>query len=254
MPNLYTVNQDYALLLYASENQIYLRYKNAENFGRQIILANNYSHGLCEDFYHGVIFYAYVSTKNKLILRNTQSMQILYLIDLLENEDSAANNPQLCVYKGQLIIFYLLLDTKTAHYHLHCDFPFHPEKNMTLSQNYADMPYFTHAICNQYLFLIITYHNMSQIFGMDENFILKPITDMLKNIPDNHPQLLAWEQKYIKQEELIQSQKNALEQSKLEINTYKDMIERAKYQYNDLMHVAEKYREEAIKWRSKFTI
>ena len=49
--------------------------------------------------------------------------------------------------------------------------------------------------------------------------------------------------------EALQTQ---LEEKEKQIDNLNEMLQRATTQYNELMHVANSYREEAIKWRNKF--
>ena len=54
------------------------------------------------------------------------------------------------------------------------------------------------------------------------------------------------------EQELAMLKSSLMEQQK-EINFYKSQIESAKRQYQELMQVAEQYREEANHWSGKFT-
>ena len=51
----------------------------------------------------------------------------------------------------------------------------------------------------------------------------------------------------------LESLRKMLKAREEENERFRAMISSATNQYNELMHVAEQYRNEAIKWRSKFT-
>lgn len=78
--------------------------------------------------------------------------------------------------------------------------------------------------------------------------------DIFYNTPVVMPQDTQWKNACEKAENELQSLKETLAQSQAETAHYQKLLESAAIQYNDLMNVAEKYRDEAIKWRNKFVI
>lgn len=207
MTHIYPIPNNNALYLYTNEHQILLRARTSDGMTRPTLLAGDYADGLCDTLFQGVIYFAYLSQNNKLVVRNTQVQSSFYEIPLSSAFVLQTQTLQLCSLEECLLLFYMATDAKTGISSLHLDFPLNPEKN-----------------------------------------------DIFYNTPVTDTQPVSNEKELLELKNALTTLREELKQSQQETAHYQTMLESATVQYNDLMHVAEKYREEAIKWRNKFII
>ena len=207
MTHLYPIPNTNALYLYTNEHQILLRARTNEGMTRPILLASDYAGGLCDTLFQGIIYFAYLTKNNKLVVKNTQAHSSFYEVSFSDATLPKKNKLQLCSLEEHLLLFYLISDKENNTVALHLDFPFHPEKN-----------------------------------------------DIFYSTPVSMAEDTNWKDAYEKQKTELQQLKDSLSQSAQEVAHYQSLLANSTQQYNDLMYAAEKYREEAIKWRSKFIV
>jgi len=103
-----------------------------------------------------------------------------------------------------------------------------------------------------HLFVLLSVHNSSKLLRYDTNLRAEPLCTKEEFLCELAPRL-EQERTHFRQkleaDVLLLEQQNKLLQEKEQHTSL--LLERAKTQYAELMDVATKYRDEAIKWRSK---
>lgn len=256
MSNVYPVGNNRQLIIYAAGPNIFLRIAHWGGLERPIVLATDYSHGLNECIYNDTLYYTYVSTDNSLYIRNIMKSQSIYAIN--GNEIPQYYKPLIEICNASLLFFYLKNNPVTEHYSLHClsltdtndQFEAFPVPLPSCVTNISD-----YYICKADDKLIL-YVN-KRVFLIEEigHIIeLNAKGDIRKSIENDYEQQISeLKSKYTSEINNINElnhKKIAACQSK--IDEQAAVINSIKTQYNELMNVACQYRDEAIKWRSKF--
>ncbi len=243
--------------LYTNGSQIFLRNQSGDMIGRPIILAKDYQMDFTSIPYNNSIYFAYLNDKNQLILRSTKENGILYHLDA--KPDMYFTSLHLEVFQQKLLLFYG--EKKEDTYYIKYVCPFEDTDAITLEQTFRLCPKIQCISANTNLILSLSNDNISVSYLIQETLeplILGCAKDFqhLEN-PDQQKKLKALNLKYASElsnlHQAIQTLQSKIQLQETTIQKQNAMIESATQQYNELMNVATRYREEAIKWRSKLS-
>ena len=226
MENLFELSHSTGYLIYTYNTHILLRYKNKDNFSKSQILTSDYKENLCTILFDNSIYYSYIDLSNHLILRSLFDSNILYMMELIP--DYYNLSPTLISFSGKILFFIEQADNNSNY--LYIIFPFHPNISIKIDRPIQPNTRAEIALNRKYIFITISDENKSDFFLINKSFRINKIME-----PSS-------EKKY---QEII-------EQKNQEIKRLNAIIESAKSQYDELMYVAKKYREEANKWANKF--
>lgn len=220
----YKTKKDGGILLYNIQNKILMRNHVNDRMNPSVILATDYYSGLTDSAYHGNLYYSYINTNHQIIVKISSSNDILYLMNCNYN---CENLPLiLSVYSNFLILFY-------------CE---------EVSDNTFNLCYTT-PIGNRYKYRIpfeFDYSSKVSILVGNTNCIVEFSNNKKSTLYRILPNLSFDE---INNSQNINEIKHKHQD---EIKQLNDQINSASSQYNELMKVAQHYKNEAIKWRSKF--
>jgi len=254
MANIYSLDTARNLILYPSGHQIFLGTSNGKTFTRAVSLCNDYSEKLSDVVYNGTLYFSYQNSNHDIILRNITDTEPIFQISQQDIPDCFLG--KLVVFQENLLLFYFVKNPLDDTYLLKGVFP--EQKNITLkiSAVFPEEPVIHPIFQNHRLLLCITTSERIDFWQIDENRISTPLflitnahTQKIDTLTKNQQQQEERIMQYQKEISQLSAQASRLRQDLIQRDA---MIESAKRQYNELMDTAIKYREEAIKWRSKF--
>lgn len=240
MPTLYESNKK-GFLLYPNHNHIILRQKLEHIFGQPVIVADDYAYGHCDTVFNSTIYYAYINTSGHLFLKSI--LEQTFSFQLQKPDDMEYLEPAICVFSNQLVLFYVAHSLTENHYSLHCMLPYQDKRKIMLTDKvYPQIPTYQISTFPDALILTLYTADSTEIFSCSNTFLIS----LLYPLPATHEDTI-----HSLQEELEITQ-NKLSKKNAEIKHLQNQIQSATSQYNELKHVAEQYRAEAIKWSSKY--
>lgn len=264
------------VLVSASENGLFLHPIHNERFGHPFLLCSGYKKGFSGCVYNDSLYYTYINKENSLLLRRFHESTTLFRLD---NTDTVAYQaPQLVTFQGSLLLFYSERTQDTYRLKLHLPFSDRePKLPDIFGQAYSTPPLLSLQATGQYLYLFLTTDNTVSAYRYSSAGFetLSSEEELLSRL------LIPWESEKTQLEQallravhLSEQQQNLLTAKEQNLQTVEAslkeceqsreqalqklkqttlLLERAKKQYNELMQVAEQYRQEAAKWYGKFT-
>lgn len=265
------------VLVSASENGLFLHPIHNERFGHPFLLCSGYKNGFSGCIYNDSLHYTYINKENSLLLRRLHESTTLFRLD--GTDTVTYQTPQLVAFQGSLLLFYSEKSKDAYRLKLHLPFSEHePQLPEPLGQAYSVPPLLSLQATGQYLYLFLTAGATDFSYRYSENAgfeVLSSEEELLSRL------LIPWESEKTQLEQallravhLSEQQQNLLtakeqnlqaveaslkeceqsrEQALQKLKQTTLLLERAKKQYNELMQVAEQYRQEAAKWYGKFT-
>lgn len=258
------------LVLYAQEEKIYVRTLVKENAGRAVVLASDYASDLTDVLYRGTVYYAYKNTEGELLVRNIADHGVWYHLGAEGGPEGY--RPHLTVLGEQLILFYGVKNPLDGQYGLRCQFPgadrddLHSDCRQILQKWGAlgtELPSLQVIHCGKEILFVLDSERMlwwsveggwtavsksSSLAGQTAEQRMEE----LRRSTQKHVENCLAQAKQQWEREAQQEQAGWEEQYRTELRQKDLLIESIKQQYEELMQVAQKYREEAMKWRSKF--
>lgn len=214
MQNLFEIGDGLSYLIYPLDMQIILQQKRGSQFGRPHILSNDYKSNFSAIFYQNSLYYFYQNTDNNYLIKNMHSIEPLYQFPFSGEIHSIA----LARIHSELVLLYIekTEESDANSFHLGYVCPFAPHIAAKNLFNFPSLPYFSCFTLEKGLFLFVKTNSSARFFVFGSDFSMQELhTDQ-------------------------------------ELSLLYATIESAKSQYNDLMRVAEQYRDEAKKWRGKY--
>ena len=264
------------VLVSASENGLFLHPIHNERFGHPFLLCSGYKNGFSGCIYNDALYYTYINKENALLLRRLHEATVLFRLDGTDTVTYHA--PQSVVFQGTLFLFYI--EKAEDSYRLKLRLPFSdpvPELPEALGHSFPVPPSFFLRAMGPHLYLFLTAASSVSAYRYSSASFetLSSEEELLSRL------LIPWEAEKTQMEQallravhLSEQQQNLLTEKEQKIQateaTLKEcnqsreqaqqkskqttlLLERAKKQYNELMQVAEQYRQEAAKWYRKFT-
>ncbi|MDO5155175.1 MAG: hypothetical protein Q4D51_04340 [Eubacteriales bacterium] len=275
MGTLFETNQGTSLLFYASENHIILRKKKGETFSRPITLASDYFSDLTQTLYNGNVYYSYINDKQEIIVKNITENQSLFTSE--DETISTYYYPVLTTFQKQLFLFYIMKNPFDNSYSIKCNAIFTNNIHFIIPDTYKTLPKISLTPLSEVL-LISIYDDFSHKFIlMDSSFSATPIgssrdfsisqcqqhkqeleamlqqcqKEISANTQENNQQIERLNQEILSLQSKLSIRDQLLQERKKEYDHMSSMLESAKTQYNELMQIANQYRQEAIKWHNK---
>lgn len=254
MSNVYSVGNNRQLIIYNAGSNIFLRVAHFGGLDRPIVLATDYLYGLTECIYNSSLYYSYINQNGSLILKNIMDTANILAIDC--NYVQEYSNPKLAICNNTLLLFYLKQNPVSDKPSLHC---ITPDDNNALPiplpdikkpvNSYSVLAYnnFILLCVNEHIYKIeqIGYFKQLAICTADNNSTDNNNADNINSNNNND--------NYIEREKSLTEDFNKkIAACQAKINEQSAVIDSITAQYNELMDIARQYRDEAIKWRSKF--
>lgn len=229
MTKIFELNQDQWVMIYNRGKQLILQYKEEERYTRPVLLANDYGGGFDGSVFEGVLYYLYANDKGEILLRNTRDNLVYYQI-----RDEGGVALGLSARQGQLVFWYVGQKEQGERF-LQCIFPFYPQNSRRVLDGIGADGKVHFMAMGENALVVIEESGVMRIYLVDAELKAREIGDQ----PDHRVEM-----------ERLQGQ---LDEKEAQTKQLESMIDSARSQYEELMHVAEHYRDEAIRWRSKFT-
>ena len=261
MNEIYELEKDRWVIFWERGTQLLMQYKEEERIGRPILLARDYVGGFRAAKYEGMLYYLYVNESGDVLLRNIRDNLIYYQIRHERNDEGGEASAQnsvgevlgLHVYEGELRLWYLDADEKTRTKKLQCIFPLKPDKGRVVL---AGIPWETavHVSETEQLLVLLCAEKQSRdIYYVGNGLQLQKIAVADPTFAEEQRRRYTAALEEVQRlKTILQEKGQNLQDKDRQVNALQGMLESASRQYEELMHVAEQYRDEAIKWRSKF--
>lgn len=236
MSYLYETAGGQGFFIYKNQNEIILRKKEGHQFYLPVIMVRDYKSGLNDTVYNSAIYYTYINENGALVVRSV--LEYVFPFERQAGENVSFNSPSLTAFYGRLILFYMEKNTGDGveNYRLHGILPYEGEREI-LNVDLGNKEALYKVVCLNERMLVSVENEKGYVLYEASNDLQLVAQDRIENRND---------------QELAMLKSSLMEQQK-EINFYKSQIESAKRQYQELMQVAEQYREEANHWSGKFT-
>lgn len=262
MEIIYTTEQNRKLFFYTYEAQLYLRAMQGERVARPLLLCNNYQSGLSSTLYNGALYYCYLNQDRSLLVRSLAEPTVLFRLDGTDTVSYEA--PHLVVFAGRLLLFYI--EKNQNSYSLKSHTLFAEAKPEVLPDCFFNIPKLQLLSTGTHLFVFLSVDNSSKLFRYNTELRIETLLskeelsyELAPLLEQEHKLLQEKEQEasdakmqLAEKEQELRNIRQSLAESEKKTHHTELLLERAKTQYAELMDVATKYREEAIKWRSKF--
>ena len=260
MSNVYSVGNNRQLIIYNAGSNIFLRVAHFGGLDRPIVLAADYLCGLTECIYNSSLYYSYINQNGSLILKNIMDTANILAIDC--NYVQEYSNPKLAICNNTLLLFYLKQNPVSDKPSLHC---ITPDDNNALPiplpdikkpvNSYSVLAYnnFILLCVNEHIYKIkqIGHFKQLAICTADNNSTDNNNADNINS--NNNNSNNNNNNNYIEREKSLTEDFNKkIAACQAKINEQSAVIDSITAQYNELMDIARQYRDEAIKWRSKF--
>lgn len=254
MSNVYSVGNNRQLIIYNAGSNIFLRVAHFGGLDRPIVLATDYLCGLTECIYNSSLYYSYINQNGSLILKNIMDTANILAIDC--NYVQEYSNPKLAICNNTLLLFYLKQNPVSDKPSLHC---ITPDDNNALPIPLPDIkkPVNSYSVLayNNFILLCVNEHiyKIEQIRHFKQLAICTADNNSTDNNNADNINSNNNNDNYIEREKSLTEDFNKkIAACQAKINEQSAVIDSITAQYNELMDIARQYRDEAIKWRSKF--
>lgn len=251
------INSSTGFYFYIKDKLIHTRQKNGEFLSSPKLVCNDYQKGFSAISHNNSIYYSYINTENKLLVCSTSQPGILFTLD--EKDSSFFLETSLFLFQNKLFI--LFLTQKEKQFQLHLVTPFENVAN-TEQKLTCNLPPMLHVFATQRsVFILLTNDFEDLAYEMDSQLQLHTYSNSdfdtkLQVLQEKLDTLQLEKTELITHIKELTDQNKRLKETNISIATrqkkLENTIESATTQYNQLMEVAQAYRNEAIKWRSKF--
>ena len=256
MSNVYSVGNNRQLIIYNAGSNIFLRVAHFGGLDRPIVLAADYLCGLTECIYNSSLYSSYINQNGSLILKNIMDTTNILAIDC--NYVQEYSNPKLAICNNTLLLFYLKQNPVSDKPSLHC---ITPDDNNALPIPLPDIkkPVNSYSVLayNNFILLFVIEHiyriQQCRRFKQLSRFTAYNNSTDNNNADNINSNNNNSNNNYIEREKSLTEDFNKkIAACQAKINEQSAVIDSITTQYNELMDIARQYRDEAIKWRSKF--
>ncbi len=237
MSNVYSAGNDRRLIIYSISRYIFLRTAYIDGIERPIMLVSDYLDGLSDVVLGDTIYYTYQNQSKDILVKNVMKNEAFFHIQSSKNPDMQC--PRLVAHNGRLLLFYMVTNPLTGRKSLRAVYPLENGASPDLPSDCENVDMYEIFSVMGKAFL---YADRFYEITADGRFI--PWQDTVK--------LMKNEEKIAEYENRLNTYMQENRQALQTISQLEATIESASAQYNELMETAIAYRDEAIKWRSKF--
>ncbi len=237
MANVYTAGNDRRLIIYGISRYIFLRTAYIDGIERPIMLVSDFLDGLSDVVLGDTIYYAYQNQNGDILVKNVMNNEALFHVHSSENPDMHC--PQLVVNNDRLMLFYMVTNPLTDRLSLRAVYPLENGVSLNIPMDCENVDMYEVFGIQGKVFLYV-----DSFYEITSDGQIIQCQDTEKQVQD--------EQKITEYENQLNTYMHENRQAMQTISQLEATIESAKAQYNELMETAIAYRDEAIKWRSKF--
>lgn len=262
MHSYYEINPNTGILLYTNGHRILSRARTGEQFGRSVLLSTDYADSLSSTVYDHSLYYIYRNDQRSILLKNITGLQTLY--SLPEESGSFYTAPKLCSVGEQLLILYLKENENDHSYCLEYRLPYLTDRRLPdfpSDQSFPSKPEYAVSAFHDSAVLTVRCSGSSAYYLLSPDLTVKELHQADdKNSVQDQEQLITEKyniliaamrlehdnaQQALKNE--MDAQQEQIRRLQQEISRQQAVIRSASNQYNDLMKVANTYKEEALK-------
>ena len=287
MTQLHETIEDRGLILYTSKKQILLRQKNGALFLQPKVVAVDYQRDLADIEYNSTLYYSYINEDGALLIRSLLSEVIPYKLEAGQGQtitkpllvsrkgklllffligetkqptsltSTSFSSPgtdvsQSASSQADLLPASDYVSVKTE-YTLYCLLPYEDAKLLGKWQLDSTSPTYQVVAVDIDLYVFIAQNGSPQFFHMNPELQVEPL-HLCPPLPD--PSALEERDKTIEMQQSqilsLQAQMKdlqaQLEKKQKECSYYQTQLDSAITQYNELMEVAQKYKDEVMKY------
>ena len=251
MTGIYEISKEQCAVFFDRGNQLILQYKEGERIGRPILLANDYVGGFEAVVFDGTVYFLYQSDRGETLLRNLRDNMIYYQL-------REGRVLQMSVQSGTLIVWELDEPKDQDRCRLQYICPFQPQANRVVLETLPSKQVVQLVKGEQYTYILCGDSERSDaryeaVYRMDREFQVEKLAPQDTRQRDEQEKRLRQALAEVERlSRLLEERGQELQNKELQMKRLQEMIDSASHQYKELMHVAEQYRDEAVKWRSKF--
>ena len=252
------------LVLYSQEERVYLRTLIKEGMGRAVVLATDYASDLTDVLYRGTVYYAYKNIQGEILVRNISDHGVW--LRLGEEGSLEGHCPHICTVGEQLILFYAVKNPLDGQYGLRCRVPETVEWEKQWRSLFEPMgslgtepPMIQTLPCAGGTLLVADPEHMiwwdEHGNGMRISKSNSEAGEQAEELRRKTGEMLEARVRQARSQwerEAAQMQEKLKGSYQVKLDQKDQLIESIKKQYEELMQVAESYRQEAIKWCGKF--
>ena len=252
------------LVLYTQEERVYLRTLVKEGIGRAVVLASDYASDLSEVLHQGMVYYAYKNTEGEILVRTISDHGVWYRLG--EEGGLEGYSPRLTIAGNRLALFYAIKNPLDGQYYLRCRIPEGTDRENSFYGIFerwgsigTEAPKIQVMGCGNGGLLgldpekMIWWDEEGNGTGISKGYSIEgeKAEELRKKLDERMETRLVQARKLW---ELENEQKvcEIKEMYQMRLDQKDQLIESIKKQYEELMQVAESYRQEAIKWCGKF--
>lgn len=275
MTRIFELQNDQWIIIYSREEKLILQYKEGDRIGRPFLLAQDYRDQFSGAVYQNTVYYIYRNTQSEWVLKNVRDSVIYYRFGTAREDIF-----QVTVTDDGLNLWHIGHRQNSGEAFLERIKMFEGPAQMLIERfpegSVRLIPGVAGDVGTGQTDGMIVVTGMEEdscgaIYRVDKNGNTERFTS----------ESSRWQNVEKDRAEREKDEKEREERSAIELGSLREMlkareaeneklremldkreaeaaqlqamISSATNQYNELMHVAEQYRDEAIKWRSKFT-
>ena len=233
MSYLYETPGGQGFFLYDNANEIILRKKEGHQFYPPVVLVKDYSGFLTDSIYNSTIYYCYMTDGGSLMLRSV--LEFVLPIEIEAKEGYKITEPKLVRMNGKLLLFYIECGKD---YVMNGILPYEDGREV-----------FCFRSKDRILAYQIMHVGMRLVLGIgiENNYVWLILSDTFQTLEkwseqEGNDSLQSAERE-------ISQLKNTIAEKERAIQYYKEQVQSATMQYEELMKVAKAYQEEVKKWQ-----
>lgn len=244
MVKIYELQKEQWAIFFDRGKQLIMQYKEGERVGRPILLANDYVGGFTAVLFEDTLYYFYENDHGELLLRNIRDNMIYYQLQ--------EGVPLHLTVQDEALLCWVLEDKKGQDRSvLKCINPFRPAASRVIL---GEIPIQADVhILETSQGTFVTWENPPKMYWIDKRLAIQELaaSDRLR-FEAQEEKIRQMREEVERLTKLLEEKGQNLQEKDIQMKRLQGMIDSATHQYEELMHVAEQYRDEAVKWRSKF--
>lgn len=233
MTKLFTTPQGELLLLYPFQNRILFQIKGSEGYSRLSVLAQDYGSSFDSILHQDSLYFSYVSEGGQITLRTVGRADPVFATPHVAD----AGAPFLVSIGERLLLFHVQ-QTADLSYQVHASLPLSPELDFSLQGVFDTPPALLWSQTGNAVLLILQVGEHPRLCQVGEDLTCNYLTPPAAT---QDPSALA----------ASREREAALQAENVRLN---QIISSIKLQYEELMDVAEQYRQETQKWYNRFVL
>lgn len=250
MANIYDLENDRSFLLYTNQNQILMRQKSGDMIGRSTLLAKDYSKHLSSFYTNGILYYSYITVHNEIIIRSSRDSLPLFHTENIDHH--TYGQPQISLFGNQLFLLYSCQNPQSSSHSINLLRPLQKNKPIPIPYTFPTQPDIQTMSTRNFLYISICSDFSHKILCLDSSYQLTELftSDTLQKAQQQLTEKNKSEVMEVRKQ--LENASSTIANQNRQIQKLNQIIESAQNQYNNLMQVASQYKDEALKWRSKF--